>query len=75
MKDNYTTLTSLVQRIKEEYEIADRASSNNENADYWLGRFSVTQELLNFFDKHNPKRQGYDICRRCILTDDEIKNR
>lgn len=72
MKDTYTALTSLIQRIKEEHDIAHEASYRNENSDYWLGRFAVTQELLNFFDKQNPKRTGYDICRRCILTDNEI---
>jgi len=73
LKDTYTTLTNLIQRIKEEHAIAHQASNKNENSEYWLGRFAVTQELLNFFDKHNPKRPGYDICRRCILTDDEIR--
>jgi hypothetical protein len=72
LKDSYTALTSLIQRIKEEYELAYHASCSNENSEYWLGRFAITQELLNFFDKQDPKRAGYDICKRCVLTDDEI---
>ncbi|TKC19659.1 hypothetical protein [Robertmurraya kyonggiensis] len=74
MKDSYTTLISLVQRIKEEHDIAYDASNNTKHSEYWLGRFAITQELLNYFDKQKPKRAGYSICRRCILTDDDIKN-
>lgn len=74
MHDSYTTLTNLIKRIKEEHDIANHASNSTEYSEYWLGRFAITQELLNYFDKQKPKRAGYSICRRCILTDDDIKN-
>lgn len=72
LKDNYTALTSIIQRIKEEHDLAHQASYSSENSEYWLGRYAVTQELLNFFDNQNLKKAGYDLCRRCVLTDDEI---
>lgn len=72
LKDNYTALTSMIQRIKEEHDIAHQASYSSDNSQYWLGRYAVTKELLNFFDNLNRKRPGYDICRRCVLTDDKI---
>ncbi|WP_449620274.1 hypothetical protein [Robertmurraya sp. Marseille-Q9965] len=75
MKDSYTTLVSLVQRIKEEHEIAYHASNSTKHSDYWLGRYSITKELLNYFDKQKSKQAGNSISRRCILIDDDIKKK
>lgn len=72
LNNNNTTLTNLVQRIKEEYDIANNASYSSQNCDYWLGRFAVTKELLNFFDDQNPKGTEYGIYRKSALTENKL---
>ncbi|WP_019155953.1 hypothetical protein [Robertmurraya massiliosenegalensis] len=59
--DNNTALKILIQRIKEEHQVAYHQSFKEDNNDYWLGRLAITKELLNFFDKQHPHKSQYDL--------------